>query len=304
MDLRQLRYATVLAQTGNFVRAAEELHITQPALSRSIQALEDELGVKLFERGRHGARLTSEGQLLVERAEQVRLTLGGLRRDIDLSKAGQLGEVAFGMGPMVAAAFMADVLTELINRYPGIEVRSHVNDVHHLRDALLAEEIDFFLHSSGQLGKDPRITISPLGELPLSLFVRAEHPLATQKSLNIEDLSAYPFMAGSMPQLMKSIHPLLQSFKTSLSCDDFLTLKVVVQRTNAVWLTSRTVVAKECHQGTIIELTQPNQKNPLTANLVIASLAGRKLSPSADLVVQIIHRIYQDAWKELNPSSP
>src|ERR1700752_4090959 len=100
MDLRHLRHATVLAQTGSFVRAAEELSITQPALSRSIRSLEEEVGVRLFERGRQGARPTREGKLLIERAEQVRLTLGGLRHDIDLLKKGHLGEVGFGLGPM------------------------------------------------------------------------------------------------------------------------------------------------------------------------------------------------------------
>ncbi|MBN9460885.1 MAG: LysR family transcriptional regulator [Burkholderiales bacterium] len=288
MELRQLRHAIVLAETGSFVEAAERLHITQPTLSRSIQSLEDELGTRLFDRGRHGARPTREGKLLVERADQVRLTLNGLRHEMDLSKKGELGEVRFGMGPLSAAIFMADVLTRLVNRYPGIEVRSSVNGAEQLRDALLAERIDFFVHTGRQIAPDPRIATERIGQLQLSLFVRAGHPLAGKRRVKEEDLRAYPFMAGSVPQSRRLLGPASYLLNAGFTCDDFQTLKVVVQRTDAIWLTSHAMVMQECRQGAIVELGMAGNATRFPADLVMTSLAGRRLSPTADLVIQMI----------------
>ncbi len=294
MDLRQLRHASVLAETGSFVAAAGKLHITQPTLSRSIQALEEELGVRLFERGRHGARPTPEGRLLVERADQVRLALGGLRHEMDLLRKGELGEVRFGMGPLSAAVFLADVLTALINHHPRTAVRSSVNGAEQLRDALLAERIDFFIHAGRQLVPDPRIATQRLGELQLSLFVRAGHPLAGRRGLKEEALRAYPLMAGSVPQSMKALGTASYLLNAAFTCDDFQTLKQVVQRTDALWLTSRAMVVQECRAGAIVEIRMAGNANRFPADLLLTSLAGRKLSATAELVVQILRGLVRN----------
>lgn len=304
MDLRQLRHATVLAQTGSFVKAAEELSLTQPALSRSIQSLEEELGVRLFERGRQGAQLTREGRLLVERAEHVRLTLGSLRHDLALMNKGELGEVGFGLGPLVAAIFLANLLTELINAYPHIIVRSYVDNADVLRTALLDERIDFFVNSAWTLAPDAKLEVTPLGVLPLSLFVRTTHPLARKKNITPSDLAAFPIITGNAPQMFRSVglhgeHP--QSLDVNYSCDDFLTLKQVTQRTDAIWQTSRAVVIEECRRGKLIELRHANQLFPIAADLAITSLSGRSLSPTALLVVQLVRNLFERVHESINP---
>lgn len=304
MDLRQLRHATVLARTGNFMRAAGELNITQPALSRSIQGLEEELGVRLFDRGRQGTQLTREGRLLVERAEHVRLTLGGLQRDMALLRQGELGEIGFGMGPMVAAVFLADLLSGLISRHPRLQVHSHVNNANQLLEALLAERIDFFIHSLGQFEPDARVTLHPVGELPLSLFVRARHPLAAKKRVTREELSAYPVMTGNAPQWMRAAaiqmadrsQPLVVNF----CCDDFLSLKQVVQRTDAIWLTSPAVIMSEIRGGRIVELRQTGETALLAASLVITTLAGRSLSPAAGVVIEVFRKLFGNVQSSLS----
>jgi DNA-binding transcriptional LysR family regulator len=306
MDLRQLRHATVLARTGNFMRAAGELNITQPALSRSIQALEEELGVRLFERGRQGAQLTREGRLLVERAEHVRLTLGGLQRDMALLRQGELGEVGFGMGPMVAAVFLTDLLSGLISRHPRLQVHSHVNNANQLLEALLAERIDFFIHSLGQFEPDARVTLHPVGELPLALFVRARHPLAGRKRVSRDELADYPVMTGNAPQWMRAAAIQMadrnQPLTVNFCCDDFLTLKQVVQRTDAIWLTSPAVIMHELRGGKIVEIRQTGETPPLAADLVITTLAGRSLSPAANGVIGIFRKLFEDVQASLSPA--
>jgi DNA-binding transcriptional LysR family regulator len=295
MDLRQLRYVTEIAQSGSFIRAAEELHITQSALTRSIQAIEGELGVKLFDRGPQGAQPTQEGKMFIDVAEQVRLMLGGLRHDIDLSKKGHLGKINFGLGPMVAAAFLTDVFAELVNDYPRLELRASVNNSDRLREDLLAEHLEFFVHTAGTLAPDPRIEVTSIGDLPIGFFVRQGHPLAKKKIVTREDLSAFPLLGGTAPQLFRGVDPLVnpQRIYASFTCDDMLALKQIVQQTDGVLLTSRAMMIEEYHRGTIVELRREKKIPMLTANIAITSLKGRKLSPSASLAVQTIRKHFE-----------
>jgi DNA-binding transcriptional LysR family regulator len=103
-------------------------------------------------------------------------------------------------------------------------------------------------------------------------------------------------MTGNTPQLFRSadLHAERpQSFEVNFSCDDFLTLKQVVQRTDAIWQTSRAVVVEECRRGKIVEIRGPKHSFPYAANLAITSLAGRNLSPTASLVVQLIRNLFE-----------
>jgi DNA-binding transcriptional LysR family regulator len=226
-----------------------------------------------------------------------------LRHDLELSKNGELGEVGFGLGPMVAAVFMADTLTELINKYPRMKVRAYVNNADQLHDSLVGEHIDFFIHSSGLLADDPRIAVAFLGELPLSLFVRRGHPLTGKKHLKQGDLSAFPFISGNAPKFTQSAVSIAGNPQqpNSFRCDDQLTLKQVVQRTDAIFIASRAMLEEECRLGKIVEIGPAQTAAFFSANLVVTSLAGRNLSPSAALVVQIIRDQYKRVRSSLRP---
>src|SRR5262249_2130029 len=106
MDLRSLRHATCLAEEGNYARAALRLNITQPALSRSIQALEAEVGLKLFDRNRSGVRPTAAGELLIAEGTRLLHDQQSLERQLVDMQTGALGDVAVGFGPLAASIIM------------------------------------------------------------------------------------------------------------------------------------------------------------------------------------------------------
>src|SRR6186997_1144086 len=105
MDLKRLQHLVALADSGSFVRGAESVHLSQPAFSRSIQAAEAELGMKLFGRG-GGTELkcTPSGAFVVERARRVLQESRRLERDVALFREGMVGGVSVGVGPFVAAS--------------------------------------------------------------------------------------------------------------------------------------------------------------------------------------------------------
>ena len=106
VSLTRLRHILAVARTGSFSLAAEEEGISQPALSRSIQAFEAEYEVRLFDRSRGGATLTAAGALAVEHARNVLAAAGELDRNMSLIGKGEAGRVGVGFGPLVASLLL------------------------------------------------------------------------------------------------------------------------------------------------------------------------------------------------------
>ena len=103
MNIRRLHHLVVLADEGSFRRAAEKVHLSQPAFSRSIQAAEAELGLKLFDRGPLEAKATPAGAFVVERARRLLQQTRNLERDVSLYREHAVGTFGFGCGPFAAA---------------------------------------------------------------------------------------------------------------------------------------------------------------------------------------------------------
>src|SRR5574337_443604 len=96
IDLKRLAHVVALADEGHFGRAAERVHLSQPAFSRSIQAIESDLGLRLFDRGTDGAKPTPAGGFLIERARRLLFDARCLQRDAALYRDSKLGDTAFG----------------------------------------------------------------------------------------------------------------------------------------------------------------------------------------------------------------
>jgi DNA-binding transcriptional LysR family regulator len=118
MDLKHLAHLVALADERHFARAAERVHLSQPAFSRSIQALERALGQRLFDRDAGELRPTPAGVFLIERARRLLFDARCLQRDAELYAQSNFGDAALGAGPFPAATLMPRVLPELRRRYP------------------------------------------------------------------------------------------------------------------------------------------------------------------------------------------
>ena len=197
VDLHKLNHAVMVARKGGYGVAAEALNISQPALSRSIQALEAEYGIQLFDRGRNGTRLTLEGARFMTVAEELlRRTrvMDEKLRDRTLSEA---STVSFGMGATSAATFLHGVTPELTRR--GFRLHVRVDTCSALQLLLRQGDIDFFISGvtseSGYYAAN-HFNVEPLPALNVSLMVRAGHPLL-DGDYSPGQLAAYPVASGS-----------------------------------------------------------------------------------------------------------
>lgn len=145
MDMRQLRAVVTIADTGSMTRAAEVLHIVQPALSRQLKLLEDELGVCLFDRSRNGMKLTTEGQILLDYARRALNELERARAELLPTKLSVTGNVALGLLPSLSEHLACAMMNTVALRYPAIKLRFSVGYAGHIQDWLEHGEIDLAL---------------------------------------------------------------------------------------------------------------------------------------------------------------
>jgi LysR family cyn operon transcriptional activator len=191
MNLRHLRAFAAIADTGGFARAAARLHLSQPALSRQIHALEGELGVPLFNRIGRRVQLTSEGEHLLRRSRRLLVEADSLGEHARLLKAGEAGLLRVGATPQVIENLLADFLPQYRRRHPGVEVQLVEDGGVRLQGRLEHGEFDLTL-TSGVEGT--RFRYQTLYPMHLLAAVSPRHRLARRTTLEVADLADEPLM--------------------------------------------------------------------------------------------------------------
>jgi len=187
---QSLEHFVTLARTKNFTRAAEELNLSQSALSRAIQKLEEQLGQPLFERKPREVVLTDLGELLLERAKDI------LRRVedtfLELSVASRRGRIRLGAIPTIAPYFLPGLLGGFAKKHPTISVAVQEDTTDMLIRSCSHGEIDLAIVALPIIAKD--LEVEPLFSEELLLVLPLGHPLATKKMIKVEAVAGFPFV--------------------------------------------------------------------------------------------------------------
>jgi DNA-binding transcriptional LysR family regulator len=197
-DLRRLRHLIGLAEHRNFGRAAAALYITQPALSRSIQALEAELGARLVDRRPSGVELTDIGTLVLRHATALEAASRDLDREVRLAKGLELGELHVGAGPWGGAALVAPVIGQLNRLHPRVRVHVVVAPWRELPARLGARDVDIVVGGLGEIEGLDDLDCVVLSEQEVVVVGRVGHPLAGADHLSPADLFAHPLVGPGM----------------------------------------------------------------------------------------------------------
>jgi LysR family hydrogen peroxide-inducible transcriptional activator len=187
MEMHQLRYVVAVARKGNFSRAAEQCHVSQPSLSQQIQKLEDELGERLFDRMKREVRLTPHGEAFLRRAVRILEEVDSAHREATDAKELLRGVVTVGVLPTIAPYLLPDVMAEFTEKFPGVEIVVQEDTTARLLKLALAYEIDFALASHPI--EDARLEICELLSEELLLALPPGHPLTRKRTVNAGDLA-------------------------------------------------------------------------------------------------------------------
>ncbi|QDU30730.1 Hydrogen peroxide-inducible genes activator [Anatilimnocola aggregata] len=190
MEITQLRYFLKLAERGNFTRAAEDLLITQPALSRSIAKLEAELGQPVFERHARTVELTDSGKLLLARAEQILTLVDDTVAEI--TDDGRTGRIRLGTIPTIAPYLLPPLLRGFATKCPQSNVIVYEEVTEKLLQRVLHGEIDLAILALPV--PKQYLHVETLFEEELRLVLPVDHPLSKKKQIVLDDLQPYSFV--------------------------------------------------------------------------------------------------------------
>lgn len=204
MDLRVLRYFLMVAKEQSFTKAAKQLNITQPTLSRQLAALEEELGTKLFNRGGHSITLTSDGLLLKRRA----LELVDLEEKIISEFKGDTesveGRITIGCGEFMAVETLAEICKSYKEKYPLVTFAIHTGTADNISDMMSRGLVDvgLFLEPVSTEGLD---YIRLQGCDHWVVGMKPDDPLAEKEVITKEDLLELPLILPERPNIQSEL---------------------------------------------------------------------------------------------------
>ncbi len=199
MDLRSLRYFLACVDERSFHSAAKAVRISQPALSRAVQNLEEELGVVLLDRNPRGVTPTAYGLVLVRYARMLESEVRRAKAEIESLRGSRSGQISVGVGPMLAEFLLAPALSRLAHEGQAPRASVRVGFSHDLLPGVLDGSLDFALSILPETPL-PEITFEPLARYRLCIAARRDHPLARQASASLNDLGRFPWIFPSAPR--------------------------------------------------------------------------------------------------------
>lgn len=195
MELRVLNYFLAIAREENFTRAAEQLHVTQPTLSRQIADLEEELGVKLFIRSNHNIILTEDGMLLKRRAQELLSLADKTKRDFLYKEENLEGTITIGSGEFLSTQILTDCIAAFRKKYPLVRYEVYSGNAENIKDSIERGLLDMGLMA------EP-VDIRKYEFIPMSVkeqwgaLVREDSSLAAKEKITPRDLVGIPLISA------------------------------------------------------------------------------------------------------------
>lgn len=214
MDLRTLRNFVTVAHEENITRAAAQLFITQPALSRQMQQLENELRVRLFERSVRHSTLTAEGRLFLRRAEEMLALMEKTREE--LSSTALKGTLSLGMGEFATGEWLARAVTEFLTLHPGVNCTLFEGNSTSVKELLQAGLLDFGVLLSPVDSGNLSYIKSPLRE-QWGVLVHVSSPLAALEGIDAPTLASEPLIVSERPEVLRELGAFLGQDLNKLS---------------------------------------------------------------------------------------
>jgi DNA-binding transcriptional LysR family regulator len=305
LELQQLRQVIALAEHRSFVRAAAALHISQPALSRSIQGVEREFGTSLFVRSSAGVTPTDMGRLYIERARDLLRMADDLQGEALGHAALSTGRVEVGGGPFPTSAFLGQAAARFVERFPRVGVRLLAGNWDDLVHPLRSRTLDFFVAETSLLTREPDLDVVALPvRHPIFFVARAGHPLTLKSgAVPAADVMKWPFATPSRipPRLLD---PLLAAHRASWSrsgtprpfpaveCNGLEPMKRIVASSDLVTASILPCIADELEQGTLQLL---GGEPWMHLHYGIVSLRGRHWTQAAEAMRDLVLEAEQAA---------
>jgi DNA-binding transcriptional LysR family regulator len=192
MDIRHLLYFVEVAKHRSFSKAAENLHVSQPTVSKMVKNLEDEVGAPLLERSAKSFQLTDVGEVVFNQGQQILHSFQSISAEIDDVKNIKKGNIRIGIPPMIGSRFFPHILSQFHKKYPLINIQIFEDGAKDLEQGVMDGKLDL---AAVVLPIDHSIFNSfPFVKEDLRLVVHPQHRFAERQSVNLSELRDEPFI--------------------------------------------------------------------------------------------------------------
>jgi len=285
-----VRYFRAVTESGSIKRAATSLRIAPSAISRQMQAIEEELSVKIFERNARGMVLTDAGHLLYRYAVENRNQLDGIRVKVQEFDAMRRGQVKIATVEGMLANFLSNFVVDLAGDYPGISIWTTVAGSRDVAEMVGHNDVDLGL----VFGRSPRRDLIELARMrqSLCLIVSPRHPLASRDSCSIKDLAGLRVVVPDPSfGIRQEIDRVCANSKIRLEiCNETNSLnfaQTLAARTDLATFLPRDTAMPSLDAGLLVAVPLRDKRLEAT-QVTLVQLAARNMSPSGRLVADLL----------------
>ena len=284
LSIAKLHQLVTVARNGSISKAAIELNLSQPALSRSIAAMENRYGIQIFNRVGQGVQLTAAGSQVIAQAEPLLQSMRVFDNNLRLFGSGKAGSLSLGLAPLLASQQMAAFASDFFTPDTQAELQVLIRPGPVLLDSLKNDAIELFFFPEGYIEICDEIEVEPIGELLPVCVVRRGHPLTQISAPTLADVADYPWASSVKPPIVD------KGFKPArLVCDNYHILRETVLRSDLVCICTKAFVAEQLADGSLCEIRVPGLPLP-PVTIYVAKLSGRISSPLATEAVARMRR--------------
>jgi DNA-binding transcriptional LysR family regulator len=294
MNTRQFQHFLALLEEGSLSAAAANVHLSQPALSRSVRALEESLGVPLFDRTDRRLQPTAYAYAFAERARRVVFEEKEGVRALELMRAGGAGTLTFGMGSSLANLILKPMVLEMLETSPQVKLRSVIDASDRLMQLLLEEKLDFFVGDIRVAACHPDIAVEPVYRCRFGWYGRTGHPLTKLTAVTIKELMQFPLIATgyleeSHARRFMDLYSLAAPFVDhfAMVLNDLPTMQDLVSSSDAIVSTTDISMLAPLKARKAQQLDVAPQFD-MELTLGIVRLKGRTLIPASERAFAIV----------------
>ena len=296
--LTQLRLLVAISEYGSLARAAQDLHVTQPAATKTLRQLEEAVGEHLVSRGSGGSQLTPSGEMLCKRARHILAELLDAEQELGLWHSGGAGHVVIGALPVAAPMLIPQALKALAVHAPRVSVEVIEGAYDSMFRELVLGKIDMLVGRAWP-GEETGVMTDVLYDSSFSLNVRIGHPLAKRKRLALKDAAAYPWILpppsahtrGAIEDMLRHagvalpVHP--------VETTSYLVIRSMLMESNMIAALPSEVMDAEQKQGLIAKLAV--RLDLRLPPIGIVRLSKRTPSPAVLAVIEQIKKVGERA---------
>jgi len=296
ITLRQLQHAEALARHRSFREAAAELHLTQPALTRSIQTLEGSLDAVLFDRLPTGVEVTRVGEALLRRAQVVLDAASELKREAALTAGLASGSIRVSMGAYPGYELVPRAIAACLERTPHFSCQVLGGDWRDAVQSVLSRESDVAVADLSTFEGDPRLDTIELEPEALHFICRPGHPLAGKIGVSLAEVCEFPLGGCLVPPRIAplfdgfpragNVHPGTGNFHPAVEVKSVEAAIRLAALSDVIAAAQLSSVEHQLESGSLVVLDV--DPNPVCLRVGLIHLSDRTLAPMAELFLRMI----------------